>query len=141
MVTLKELVENQKYTEESDMELIRKFFIANNLEEEGMDLIYQLSASKINKLKLYKKNVQDWISYLPSRYLYENYDLETADKLHELELDFLSYGSELSNRRLEWARENAPKIKMPKVYFRPLLDYLSEKEIRFKGSEKYYGKK
>lgn len=141
MVTLKQLINEQRMTGMSDIDIIRNYLTINDLEEEGMDLIYQLSASKINKLKLYKKNVQDWISYLPSRYLYENYDLETADKLHELELDFLSYGSELSNRRLEWARENAPKIKMPKVYFRPLLDYLSEKEIRFKGSEKYYGKK
>lgn len=141
MVTLKQLINEQRMTGMSDIDIIRNYLTINDLEEEGMDLIYQLSASKINKLKLYKKNVQDWISYLPSRYLYENYDLETAYKLHELELDFLSYGSELSNRRLEWARENAPKIKMPKVYFRPLLDYLSEKEIRFKGSEKYYGKK
>lgn len=141
MVTLKQLINEQRMTGMSDIDIIRNYLTINDLEEEGIDLIHQLSTSKINKLKLYKKNVQDWISYLPSRYLYENYDLETADKLHELELDFLSYECELSNRRLEWARENAPKIKMPKVYFRPLLDYLWEKEIGFKESEKYYDKR
>ena len=50
--------------------------------------------------------IKEWTSYLPSKYLYENYNLNTAHKLHTLELDYLSHGGELSNSRLEWAKEN-----------------------------------
>ena len=97
MVTLKDLVDNQRYTGESDIELIRKFFEYNNMEEEGMDLITELSKSKVTKLKQKHKFVEDWATMLPSTYLYETYDLKTADKLHMMELNFLVNGGELSN--------------------------------------------
>lgn len=132
MVTLKELVENQKYTEESDMELIRKFFIANNLEEEGMDLITELSKEKVSKLKRKHKFVEDWATMLPSTYLYETYDLEIANKLHMMELDYLVNGGSLSNKLLEWAKEHLPSIERPSAYFNPLVDWLENKGIYFK---------
>ena len=79
--------------------------------------------------------MEEWTSHLPSKYLYENYDLDTADRLHNLELDYLSHGCELSSCRLEWAKENIPNIKMPYFYFQPLVEYLDSKDIRFKGEE------
>lgn len=135
MATLEQLVKNQKYTGESDMQIIRAFFDENNLEEEGMDLITELSKIKIEKLKRKERMVKEWTSYLPSKYLYENYDLDIADKLHTLELDYLSNGGELSKGRLEWARENLPNIELPKCYFNPLIEWLDDKGIRFKDEK------
>ena len=132
MVTLEQLVKEQKLFNITDIQVIKMFFDLNNMEEEGVELITELSKAKIEKLKRRKQMVEEWTSYLPSKYLYENYDLDTADKLHTLELDFLSHGCELSELRLEWARENVPNIIRPQAYFNPLINYLEEKGIRFK---------
>ena len=132
MVTLEQLVQEQKLFDMTDIQVIKMFFSLNDLEEEGVELITELSKVKIEKLKRKKQIVEDWTSYLPSKYLYENYDLDTADKLHALELDFLSHGCELSEIRLDWARENVPNIVKPRAYFNPLIDYLEENGIRFK---------
>lgn len=132
MVTLKELTDAQVLTGMSDMEIIKIFFDMNNMEEEGMDLITELSKTKVEKLKRKERMVKEWTSYLPSKYLYENYDLDIADKLHALELDYISHGGELSKKRLEWARENVSNILRPEVYFNPLVDWLKEKGIEFK---------
>lgn len=78
MVTLKQLMENNKWNGMSDIQIIERFFKLNNLEEEGIDLVAELSKSKINKLKRKERMVREWMSYLPSKYLYENYDLEIA---------------------------------------------------------------
>lgn len=80
----------------------------------------------------YGKYVLNWFTYIPSKYLYETYDLETADKLHTLELDFLINGGKLSADLLNWARENIPKIIRPDAYFNPLVVYLKDKNIEFK---------
>ena len=132
MVTLEQLVKEQKLFDTTDIQVIKMFFSLNNMEEEGVELITELSKAKIEKLKRRKQMIEDWTSFLPSKYLYENYDLDTADKLHALELDFLSHGCELSELRLEWARENVPNIVRPQVYFNPLIDYLEGKGIRFR---------
>lgn len=135
MITLEKLLHEQKYNGMSDIGIIRAFFELNDLEEEGFDLIHELTQSKINKLKYNQRIMREWSSYLPSKYLYENYDLEIADKLHTIELDFLSHGSQLSYERLQWAKENIPNIKLPQVYFRPLIEWLDKEGIRFKDEK------
>ena len=131
MITLKELVQNQSFTGATDIEIIRSFFTINNLEEEGMELIYEISKDKIEKLKRERRMMKEWTSYLPSKYLYENYDLDTADMLHRLELDFLMNNRELSKSRFEWAKENVPNIIRPQVYFTQLMEWLEERGIKF----------
>lgn len=133
MVTLEQLVKEQKLNGMTDIQIIKIFFDLNDIEEEGIDLINELSKTKIEKLKRKERIVKEWTSYLPSKYLYENYDLDLADKLHTLELDYISHGGELSKSRLEWARENVPNIVRPQVYFKPLVEWLNDKGIRFKG--------
>lgn len=135
MVALKQLMDEQKLSGLSDIGIIRTFFDLNDMEEEGMDLIHELTKSKVEKLKRKQRQVEEWTSYLPSKYLYENYDLDIANRLHNLELDYLSHGCELSSNRLKWAKENIPNIEMPLVYFQPLVEYLDSKDIRFKGEE------
>lgn len=133
MITLKKLIEEQKCNGMSDIQVILTFLDMNNMEEEAMELINELAKSKIEKLKYEQKIVREWFDILPSKYLYENYDLDTAEMLHTLELDYLVHGCKLSSMRLEWAKENIPNIKMPQVYFRPLIEYMESKDIKFKG--------
>lgn len=135
MITLKKLVEEQNLNGMSDIQVIKTFFDLNDMEEEGMDLIHELTKTKVGKMKHEKRIVREWTSYLPSKYLYENYDLDIANKLHTLELDFISHGYKLSDSRLKWAEENIPNIKMPNLYFRPFVEWLDIKGIRFKGEK------
>ena len=115
----------------SDIQVIKTFFDLNNMEEEGIDMITELSKTKVEKLK-HKHNVAEtWICMLPSKYLYEHYDLDIADKLHNLELNYLVNGGELSGGFLEWAKENVPNIVRPQSYFNPLVDWLKDKGIEF----------
>ena len=134
-VTLKQLVTEQTYNNMTDIQVIKTFFDANDLETEGMELIHELSKIKVAKLKQKERIVREWVSYLPSKYLYQNYDLDTADRLHALELDYLAHGCELTDDRLKWAKENIPNIKMPDIYFQPLIEYLDGKDIRFKNQK------
>ena len=134
-VTLKQLVTEQTYNNMTDIQVIKTFFDANDLETEGMELIHELSKIKVAKLKQKERIVREWVSYLPSKYLYQNYDLDTADRLHTLELDYLAHGCELTDDRLKWAKENIPNIKMPDIYFQPLIEYLDSKDIRFKNQK------
>ena len=135
MKTLKELVESQEYTGMSDIEIIRTFFITNNMEVEGLDLIYELTKSKVEKLKQEQYIVREWCTSLPSTYLYETYELEVADRLHMMELDYLTNGGKLSDSYLAWAKENVPNIIKPTAYLRPLLDWLENRGIRFKKNK------
>lgn len=133
MVTLKELIDEQKCNEMSDIQIIQTFFTLNDMEEEGMNLLHELTKSKIEKMKQKHQMAEEWASYLPSKYLYENYDLNTADMLHTLEINYLVNGGELSNNLLKWAMENVPNITRPQTYFNPLVEWLDSKDIRFKS--------
>lgn len=133
MITLKELVDNQKWNDATDIQVIKAFFELNDLEEDGIDIINNLAKSKINKIKNRYAIAKTWICMLPSKYLYENYDLDIADHLHILELNYLINGGELSVSQLKWAKENIPNIKEPQAYYRPLIDWLEKKEIQFKS--------
>ena len=132
MITLKELVEEQCWNDTSDIEVIKRFFILNDMEEQAIDLISALSKSKVRKLKRQNYLAAEWITILPSKYLYEKYDLDVADRLHMMELDYLMNGGELSEKKLEWAKENVSNIKEPETYFQPLIRYLEENGIKFK---------
>ena len=134
-VSLKELLDYQMVTGCSDMDVIRLYFTENNIEEKGTELVYELSQSKIEKMKSRERYASEWVNALPSRYLYENYDLELADKLHNLELNFIVNGGKLSKGFLKWAEENIPNIEDPGVYFRPLVEWMIEKGINFKSKE------
>lgn len=132
VVTLENLIQAQKWNEMSDIDVIKTFFDTNDMEEEGIELISELTKTKIRKLKQKHHMSEEWACMLPSKYLYENYDLDTADKLHNLELNYLVNGGELSENFFKWAAENIPNITRPDAFFNPLLDYLEERGIKFK---------
>ena len=108
----KSLKKEQKWNGMSDIQVILTFINTNNMEEEAMELITELAKNKIEKLKHERRIVKEWFDILPSKYLYENYDLDTADMLHTLELDYLVHGCKLSNNRFEWAKENMKLSKL-----------------------------
>lgn len=132
MITLKELVQNQTWNDATDIQIIKAYFELNDLESEGIDMISELTKSKINKIKNKYEVAETWVCMLPSKYLYETYSLDIADRLHRLELDYLMNGCELSDKQLKWAKENVPNIKLPECYFQPLVRWLEEREISFK---------
>lgn len=131
MITLKQLVAEQSYTGKTDIQIIKEYFIQNNMEEEAIDIISEISKVKISKLKNKHQMSEIWVNALPSKYLYENYDLDIADRLHSLELNYIVNGGYLSKSYLKWAKENIPNITMPEVYFQPLIEYLSDNKIDF----------
>lgn len=104
MITLKDLVTEQQISGRTDIEVIQNFFRLNDMEEDGIDLISELTKSKITKLKMKTYLAKEWICMLPSKYLYEKYPLDVADKLHLLELNYLVNGGELSEKLLQWAK-------------------------------------
>lgn len=132
MITLKELVQEQAWNDATDLQIIKAYFELNDLEADGIDIISELTKSKINKVINKYAVAETWVCMLPSKYLYENYSLDIADRLHRLELDYLMNGCELSDKQLKWAKENVPNIKMPECYFQPLIAWLEKKGIKFK---------
>jgi len=132
MITLKQLVQEQSWNDMTDLQIIKAYFELNDLEADGIDIISELTKSKINKIKNKYAVAEMWVCMLPSKYLYENYSLDIADRLHGLELDYLMNGGELSDKQFKWAKKNVPNIKMPKCYFHPLIEWLEEKGIEFK---------
>ena len=136
MITLKELVQEQTWNDMTDIQIIKAYFELNDLESSGIDIISELTKSKINKIKNKYETAETWVCMLPSKYLYENYSLDIADRLHRLELDYLMNGGELSDKQLKWAKDKFPNIKMPKCYFQPLFVWLEEKGIKFKNEKR-----
>lgn len=131
-VTLEELVRDQHRGYPTDLQIVKRFFTENNLEEEAIKMLAELSESKVGKLKLRLENIQTWTTCLPSDYLYEKYNLETAHQLHMMELDYLIKGGKVSSGKLKWAKENIPNILEPEAYFQPLVEYLGQNGIKFK---------
>ena len=132
MKQLKEYIDLQKFTGMSDMEIITQYFIDNDIEEEAMEISHNLAKAKIEKMRHRQDIVKTWAYTIPSEYLYKKYSLEVASRLHRIELDYIVNG-EVTNGRLEWAKENLPNIKEPEVYFQPCIEWLEEQGIKFKS--------
>lgn len=132
MRQLKEYIDYQKFTGMSDMEVITQYFIDNDMEEEAMELSHSLAKAKIDKLKHRNNIIKTWAYTIPSEYLYNKYSLEIASRLHRIELDYIVNG-EVTNGRLEWAKENLPNIEEPDVYFQPCIEWLAKRGITFKN--------
>lgn len=131
MRTLKEYTDLQKLTGATDMEIIKAYFIDNDMEEEMIDISHALAKSKIEKMRARKHIINEWAYTIPSDYLYDKYPLKTATMLHRIELDYIING-EVTDSRLEWAKKNIPNVEEPSVYFQPCAKWLREHGIEFK---------
>lgn len=134
MVSLKELVEQQKYTGDDDITVIRKYFCLNDLEETGLDIIVELNKSKVSKLDNTIRYARTYIPSLPDVYECNRgkVDKETSHRLMQIaKLHLL--GCKLSDNLLSWAKENIPLMETPKVIFVPMVEWLkNEYSIEFK---------
>lgn len=131
MKTLKEYTDFQKLDGLTDMEIITAYFVDNDMEEEAMEIVYNLAKAKINKMQARRHIIDEWAYSIPSDYLYENYPVKTATMLHRIELDYIVNG-EVTGARLKWAMENIPSLEEPRVYFQPCARWLRERGIEFK---------
>lgn len=134
MRELRDYIEMQKSTGMSDIEIITSYFIDNDIEEEAMELSHNLVKAKIEKTKHRQSIIKTWAYASPSAYLYQKYSVRTATMLHRVELDYIVNG-EVTGQRLEWAKDNFPTMKMPKVYFMPCVDWLAGRGIKFKEEQ------
>lgn len=130
MKTLKEYTDLQKLTGDTDIDIIKAYFIDNDMEEEFMDISHALAKAKIDKLRARKHIIKEWAYTIPSDYLYEKYPVKTATMLHRIELDYIVNGA-VTGPRLDWARLHFPKLKEPGVYFQPCVRWLLEHGIEF----------
>lgn len=135
MKSLKELVKWQELNNQSDIDIIKTWFIENNMESEGLKLITDLAQNQLNKVQNVLYQAQTWIPYLP--------DLEksnkglTHDQAHNIQAIITMYllGMDLNESNYyDWAKEEIPKIKLPRIIFVPCKEWL-EKEYGIKFKE------
>lgn len=136
MKTLREFVEWQRLTDLEDINIIKLWFIENNRESEGLEIIAELAESKVNKLQDVLDGARAWLPILPDLEK-SNQGLltkEQADMLQKIITTFL-LGMDLKESGLySWAEKEIPKMKCPTIIFVPCVKWLKEKYgIRFKG--------
>lgn len=131
MISLEELISTQKYTGLSDIDIIKTWFIDNDKESEGINLMAELSKSQFDKVYLQLKNAQTWIPIVPD--VYES-NKSTKYKVSEEEGKYLNkitqrflLGLELDDDLLNWAKNNIPNINTPSVIFVPMVKWLKGK--------------
>lgn len=139
--SLEQLVEINKITCFPDIQVIKEWFVQNNMEEEGIKLLSELSYSKTTKLEASLNSIRTWdLSLVDVRKNIknepENYSEEVADNLTMLERAGL-LNVDLTNYSLyEWAKENIPNINCPETYYIPTFHYLAKYGIYFKNMSK-----
>ena len=134
MPTLKELIDQQKLTGKSDIEIISDWFCQKNREEDGLDLISNLNKSKVNKLSKTIDYVRTWLPCLPDVYEANKGKItkEHAKLLNQITRIHL-LGNDLSDTILNTAKEVIPTIDTPSVIFIPMVEWLKDKyQIEFK---------
>ena len=129
--SLKELLVIQDFGEVDDIEIIEKWFVANDMEQEGIELISRLSKIKAEKVQRQLDFARSWgLSVGDMRDVIK--DKEVAIKLNDLiRCATLNYPLKSCKYLYEWAKENCPKIKIPKIFFMPTIKYLLQWRIRF----------
>ena len=133
-IALKDLVDVQKYSGESDISIIKTWFVANNKEAEGINLIAELASSQTSKLENTLRIARMWIPTVPDVYESNKPKVpkDVADNLNRI-IQYNLLDMPLSNKLLEWARETIPTLKTPTIIFRPAIEWLkSEYGIEFK---------
>ena len=136
MKTLKDLVSLQPLTGEDDMTIIKRWFVENNLEQEGLSLIPALAQAQTAKIQRKYDFALTWVPTTVD--LTECIkEKEAAKKLNKLQtLAALNYPLQENDELLVWARENIHnKMKPPYIFFRPTIVYLMKYGVEFVMSE------
>ncbi len=132
--TLKELIflQDLSFGKRSDLDIIYEWFIRNNKEQEGLDLIPRLAKSQAEKIKNKYDYAKSWIPMLPDLNRIIK-DKQVAEHLNRLQqYCALDYPLENNEKELQWAKESIHnKMKVPTMFFRPTIDYLKKYGIEF----------
>lgn len=135
-VFLEYLVECNRFTKQPDLYLIKEWFIKNNLEEEGLNLIVDLARSKSNKLEASLRSIRNWDLNMVTSEQFERlgYDKDTSKKLELIErLGLLNNDLKQYTSLYEWAKETIPTLNGPSEIYIPTLRYLKKYNIYFKN--------
>ncbi len=139
MITLKELVNMQPLTQKTDFEIITDYFIQNDLESKGIDLMNILAKAKCDKLSNELGKVKGNLSmYGGADVLYKHFGNKIGGKLnHIITLFILGYDIEKDYPTcFEWLKETIPTLKCPKIFWKEFYEWLASKEIYFLGENK-----
>ena len=132
MKTLKQLIDTQCLTGQTDMEIIYEWFVTNNKEADGIAMISQLAQAQTKKLEERLNYARSWIPSVPAPSAKDSEAkkiLQQIIQLGILDCDLTNYSA-----LYEWAKENIPKMETPLVFFMPTLGYLQKYGIEFKMS-------
>lgn len=140
MITLKELVEMQKYNQKTDTEIIIDYYVQNDLESEGINLMNILAKAKCDKLSDELNKVKgDLLMYAGSSILYKKFGNEVGGQLDHIIHLFIA-GFDIENdypKHFEWLCETIPTLKCPTIFWRDFYDWLKSKQIYFSEDKKW----
>ena len=134
--SLEYLVDCNRFAKQPDLYLIKEWFIKNNLEEEGLNLIVDLAKSKANKLEASLNSIRNWDLNMVTSEHFEKlgYDKDTSKKLELIErLGLLNNDLKQYYSLYEWAKEIIPTLNEPSEIYIPTLRYLKKYNIYFKN--------
>lgn len=155
MKSLKELVENYNGFL-ADQEIIVRYFVDNDMEDQALELITKISKAKLQKISWRLGYAVSWGSIITMNldYSQKSFGENTADML-TLQLWFIHHAEPkptgfdrveptINDKDLEFADgiqkilEKIPTIQFPKggMFFKPCLDWLHNKGIYFKNEVK-----
>lgn len=135
-VSLEYLVEHNRFARLPDLYLIKEWFIKNDLEEEGLNLIVDLAKSKANKLEASLNSIRNWDLNMVTSEQFEKlgYDKDTSKNLELIErLGLLNNDLKQYTSLYEWAKETIPTLNRPSAIYVPTLRYLKKYNIYFKN--------
>lgn len=132
--TLRELIclQDMSFGKMSDLEIICEWFVRNNKEQEGLEIIPKLAKSQANRIQNKYDYAKSWIPMLPDlNHIIKNNEI--AEHLNRLQqYCCLDYPLENDEKELQWIKENIHnKMKIPTMFFVPTIDYLKRYGIEF----------
>lgn len=139
MITLKELVKMQQFNQKTDTEIIIDYYVQNDLESEGINLMNILAKAKCDKLSDELGKVKGGLlMYGGSDVLYSKFGNKIGGRLnHIIILYIIGYDIEKDYpQHFEWLKETIPTLKCPKIFWRDFYDWLADKGIYFLGENK-----
>lgn len=127
MPTLKDYIDEQRFTGEDDITIIRRWFCENNREQDGLELIADLSKSKTDKLENTLNYARTWLPSVADVYeSNKGIKKEVASQLMRITRIHL-LGCDLSDDLKRWAEITIPEMDTPRVIFVPMVEWLKEK--------------
>lgn len=135
--SLKELLEENKIYHYQDSEIIKRWFIENDLEDIGLQMIPELATSKSQKIQKQLDYARSWIPTKVDMTAVAGIEHNVAVRLNKI-VTYCMLSMDLPQAILDWARENIPKMDLPKIFFMPTISYLKDKYgIEFKDKPKW----